>query len=83
MSHALSRCCRNKGAPWEKKWNTASAAVVEKYALVGSMASLLTNQLEDTNHHRSCESSADKLGDFCKCSRCSQLEGDCNVTTFK
>lgn len=43
--------------------------------LVGSVASLLGNQLEDANHHGSHESSTDKLGDFCKRSRCSELEG--------
>lgn len=49
----------------KKKWNAAGAAVVEKYALVGSVASLLTNQLEDPNRRRSYESSTGKLGDFC------------------
>lgn len=59
------------------KWNTASSAVgwVEEYVLVGSVASLLAHQLDDTNHHGSHESSTDKLGDLCTCSRGSELKG--------
>lgn len=44
--------------------------------MVGLVASLLGNQLEDTNRGGSHESSTDKLGDFCKHSRCSELEGN-------
>lgn len=59
-----------------QKWNSAGSAVVGSgNASQFAQWHLLVNQLEDPKHHRSQQSGTDKLGDFCKCSRCSELEG--------
>ena len=60
----MSRRSRNEGALCDKsgKWNAARSA--GEYDLVGSVASMLANQLEGANHRWSRKSRADKLGDF-------------------
>lgn len=56
-----------------------SSSSAEESVVADSAASLLLNQLEDTNHRGSHESSQDKLVDFLRVQQ--MLRGDCNVTT--
>lgn len=39
------------GQKWEVQHCLFSSSWIEEYVLVGSVAPLLANQLEDTNHH--------------------------------
>lgn len=75
----MSRCCRNWSAPWDRNGTLLvqqqlSCDWLDGVSGSGPIRGGRWGEKKE-KHHRSHECSRDKVGDFCKRSRCSELDG--------